>query len=161
KMTEEQMKSLLATSIDWARKAKGSLLVTTSRRTGEKLTTLAREILGLSGVEHHFWHPDDPHHRDNPYFAYLASADAVVVTLDSVRMVREAASAGKPVYLAAIGKGLKSTKFTDRFLVLMQKLGYAAPWQGKLSLRKPRQPLNDTARVAGFVQAVWNRRYRK
>ena len=36
---------------------------------------------------------------DNPYFAFLALADAIVVTEDSVNMVTEAAGTGKPVYV--------------------------------------------------------------
>ena len=88
-------------------------------------------------------HMDDPHHRDNPYFAYLAVAEAVVATADSVSMVSEAASAGKPVYLTAMGSDLKETKFNKRFFALMQKLGYAARWEGKLTLRKQRQPFQN------------------
>src|SRR3546814_5644221 len=36
---------------------------------------------------------------ENPYFAYLGLADAILVTADSVNMVCEAASTGKPVYV--------------------------------------------------------------
>ncbi|HEX2859512.1 MAG TPA: ELM1/GtrOC1 family putative glycosyltransferase [Alphaproteobacteria bacterium] len=161
-MTEKQVKHLLDSTLHWAANNGGSLLVSTSRRTGEELTRFARERLenqprDAKAVPFHFWSPDDPHHRDNPYFAYLAVAEAVVATADSVSMVSEGASAGKPVYLTAMGSDLKETKFNKRFFALMQKLGYAAKWEGKLTLRKQRQPLNDTASVAGFVQAVWNR----
>jgi mitochondrial fission protein ELM1 len=34
---------------------------------------------------------------ENPYFAFLATADAIVTTEDSVNMVTEATGTGKPV----------------------------------------------------------------
>jgi mitochondrial fission protein ELM1 len=163
-MQPSQVRGLVESGLRWAREHGGSLLVTTSRRTGPVLTALAKSILerqaqGPEPVAYYFWSPEDPHHRDNPYFAYLATCEAVVATADSVSMVSEGATAGKPVYLTAMGSDLKETKFNKRFFALMQKLGYAAKWEGRLSLRKMRHPLNDTSLVAGFVQGVWNRRH--
>jgi mitochondrial fission protein ELM1 len=159
RFTAADLTALMRSCLEWARVNHGSLLVTTSRRTGPELTALTRRLLEAAPeVPHYFWAPGEPARRDNPYFAFLATAEAVVVTGDSVSMISEAATAGKPVYVGGFSQGLKGTKFTNRFFTLMQKLGYAAPWKGKLTLRKMRHPLNDTAQVAAFVQAVWARK---
>ena len=74
----------------------GSLLVTTSRRTRPDAVAALRA--GLAGVPHclHAWTPD----RDaNPYLGFLGLADAVVVTGDSMSMLTEATTTGRPVYV--------------------------------------------------------------
>lgn len=122
-----------------ARAAGGSLLVTTSRRTGaENEHALAAR---LAGVPHAHWNGSG----ENPFFAYLGLADAVVVTCDSVNMVTEAAATGRPVYVAALeGKG--SAKFR-RFHQAMQDAGITRPFAGRLE-RWSYPPLCETARVA-------------
>jgi hypothetical protein len=56
------------------------------------------------GVPTHFyaWQPGA---ADNPYFGYLALADAFIVTADSVSMLAEACATGKPLYLFDLGTG--------------------------------------------------------
>jgi hypothetical protein len=78
-----------------ARAQGGSLLVTTSARTAPS----AVEVLsaGIEGpVEFYRWRRNDD---DNPYFGYLALADAIIVTADSISMLTEACATGKPVYM--------------------------------------------------------------
>jgi mitochondrial fission protein ELM1 len=78
-----------------ARDRGGSLLVSTSARTAP----VAVEALA-AGIEvpAHFyrWRREDD---DNPYFGYLALADAIIVTADSISMLTEACATGKPVYM--------------------------------------------------------------
>ena len=77
-----------------SRDSGGSLLVTPSRRTPPE--ALARACRRPSqDVPHFVWDGTG----ENPYFALLASADAIVVTEDPVNMVTEAAGTGKPVYV--------------------------------------------------------------
>jgi len=71
----------------------GSLAVTSSSRTPEPFYHALTERLGVDAYCYR-WRPDDP---DNPYYALLAQADALVVTGDSVAMLSEAAATGKPV----------------------------------------------------------------
>lgn len=77
----------------------GSILMTASRRTPPALVMAAREGLSesypLTGLS--VYHPGQT--GDNPYHAWLAQADRVVVTADSVSMISEAAYTGKPVYV--------------------------------------------------------------
>ncbi|MCZ6872880.1 MAG: mitochondrial fission ELM1 family protein, partial [bacterium] len=73
----------------------GSVFVTTSRRTGTANVEALRR--GLGDVSYmHQWQPGQ---QDNPYLAYLALADVLVVTGDSESMLAEAVSTGKPVYI--------------------------------------------------------------
>lgn len=79
----------------------GSLLVTTSARTPrEAIDELFRGVSVPSFL--YRWRPGDP---ENPYFAFLALADQIVVTGDSVSMMTEACVTGKPVFLFDTGEG--------------------------------------------------------
>ena len=73
----------------------GSVFAITSRRTGPEATEALRRGLGESRYLHQ-WQPGQ---QDNPYLAYLALADVLVVTGESESMLAEAATAGKPVYI--------------------------------------------------------------
>ncbi|MDB5364432.1 MAG: hypothetical protein JWM77_359 [Rhodospirillales bacterium] len=68
---------------------------TASRRTPE--ATL-RALQEAAGPDVWLWDGSG----DNPYFELLAAADALLVTADSISMVSEAASLGRPVYLARL-----------------------------------------------------------
>jgi mitochondrial fission protein ELM1 len=84
----------------------GSLLVTTSARTpGHAVEALEAELKGPAELFR--WAPDRT--ADNPYLGYLALADAFVVTAESMSMLTEACSTGKPVYMFDLdtGPGLK------------------------------------------------------
>jgi hypothetical protein len=74
----------------------GSLLITTSARTPS--ATSAALAAAITNQPHHFfqWSSDA---ADNPYFGYLALADAIIVTGDSISMLTEACATCKPVYI--------------------------------------------------------------
>lgn len=134
----------------------GGLLVSTSRRTSAPIREALQAELEKSGLQYYLWQPEDVTARDNPYLAYLALADGIVVTADSVSMVSEAASAGKPVYLWGDIKGVPR-KFRALYDALA-KQGRVRWWNGLLTLRAPAAGLMDTMMVAGFVRARWNKR---
>ena len=102
--------------------AGGSLLVSTSRRTGDAAGPL---LAGLDTPNHLFKWDDG---GENPYFGYLALADAVVVTGDSVSMCSEACAVPAPVYIFA------PAEFTQRkhgrLHQELYKRGYARPFDG-------------------------------
>jgi mitochondrial fission protein ELM1 len=150
----------LARDVLAAARAEGlSLLVSTSRRSGEAVTAALKRLLaGQKEVPVHFWEPGDVTQRDNPFFAYLATAQAVVVTGDSVSMISEAATSGKPVYVwAKDGEKSLASKFRA-FFKTMEKQGRARLWSGKLTMRAPASALMDNALVAGFIRARLMRR---
>lgn len=138
------------------KEGRGGLLVSTSRRTGASVTAALEKALGASNVPFHLWKPEDTTARDNPYLAYLALADGVIVTADSVSMVSEAASAGKPVYIWGDVKAVPK-KFRQFYANLI-KQGRAKWWDGAVNMRPPAAGLMDTLMVAGFVRARWVKR---
>ena len=85
---------------------------------------------------------------ENPYFAFLATADTIVTTEDSVNMVTEAAGTGKPVYVQRL-KG-SSTRL-GRFHELMRERGATRPFAGKIESWSY-APINDTELVAGAIR---------
>ena len=94
-------------------RAGGSVLVTPSRRTGAAGVAVLRErFAGLPGL---VWDGGG----DNPYFAFLALADALLVTADSVSMVSEAAATGKPVHILEMAGG--DAKFYQDFRRLLDR----------------------------------------
>jgi len=106
-----------------AREMDASLLITPSRRTSpQALRVLKDEI---AEVPHFLWDGQG----DNPYFGILGLADYLVVTCDSVNMVSEAASTGKPVYVVDLPGG--SEKF-GRFHRAMREDGITRTFAGKL-----------------------------
>jgi len=125
-----------------AREHGASLLVTPSRRTStESLEALARAI---KDVPHVVWDGSG----ENPYFAFLAFADAIVVTEDSVNMVTEAAGTGKPVYVQSLpGKSRRLSRFHQ----LMHERGATRPFEGKLEFWTY-PPINDTEVVASAIR---------
>lgn len=98
----------------------GSLLVTTSRRSGDAADKLISAISVPSAV--YRWGQGG----ENPYLGYLASADAVIVTGDSVSMCSEACAVPVPVYIYA-PEGLITPKHA-RFHELLFSGGYARPF---------------------------------
>lgn len=80
---------------NFKQKIGGSILVTTSRRTGEK----AQEIImnEIKDIPQYTFLWGDT--KKNPYSGFLACADNIVVTGDSVSMCCEATGTGKPIYL--------------------------------------------------------------
>lgn len=91
-----------------------SLMVTTSRRTPPEVAAALRAItasgrhLVYDGV------------GDNPYARFLAKADAILVTADSVSMTGEAVATGRPVYVFRPSGG--SDKFR-RFHDALERAG--------------------------------------
>ena len=125
-----------------AKASGGTLLVTPSRRTSP--AALAALSHAIKGVPHIVWDGTG----DNPYFAFLGLADAIVVTADSVNMVTEAAGTGKPVYVQALpGRSRR----LSRFHRLMQERGATRPFAGKLETWSY-APINDTEIVASAIR---------
>ncbi|MDE2229990.1 MAG: mitochondrial fission ELM1 family protein [Alphaproteobacteria bacterium] len=122
------------------------LAITTSRRSGPRVAPLLRQALPDAFI----WSGDG----ENPYFGLLALADAFVVTADSVNMVSEAASTGKPVYIAELEGG--SAKFA-RFHAAMREAGMTRPFTGTIT-RWTYIPPDDTVRAAAEVARCFQAR---
>ncbi len=121
----------------------GSLMVTTSRRTGDAASALIGAITAPAQV--HRWQSGG----DNPYLGYLAWADAVIVTGDSMSMCSEACAQPGPVYIYG-----PSALITDKHRRLHQELftaGYARPLDGHLEAWT-HPPLNAAEAIATAVR---------
>ena len=119
----------------------GSVLATVSRRTPEAARAIFTERLGrLPG-----WVWDGG--GANPYFAFIAAADAILVTEDSANMATEAAATGKPVHILSLEGG--TPKFA-RFHAELRSLGVSRPFTGDLT-PWTYPPLRDTDRAAAEV----------
>ncbi len=119
KFTDDMARELGVRASALANQAGGSLLVTTSRRTGEAEKALLDAIDAPANL---FKWGDE---GDNPYFAYLALADHVIVTGESVSMTCEACASPAPVYVYA-PKKLIAHKFKSLHEDLFQR-GLARP----------------------------------
>ena len=116
-------------------------MVTASRRSGaETVAVLRGALAGLSAV---FWDGTG----ENPYWGYLGLAEAILVTADSVTMVSEAASTGKPVYVIELDGG--SAKF-ERFHRGLVDAGVTRPFHGRLEFWDY-PSVNETAGIAAEI----------
>jgi hypothetical protein len=127
-----------------ARKTNASLLVTPSRRTGAENTAIIARC--LEGVPAHIWDG----RGDNPYFAFLGLAEAIVATGDSVNMVTEAAGTGKPVYVYPL-RGYSAR--LARFHAAMRQRGATRTFDGRLDSWSY-APVNDTEVVAAALRRL-------
>jgi hypothetical protein len=83
---------------DLAEKCHGKIFVVTSPRTGKEVCQALQSTFAPDHIVHQ-WRPNQP---DNPYLAYLAGADVIIVTGESESMLAEASSLGKPVYIISL-----------------------------------------------------------
>lgn len=119
------------------------LMVTASRRTGAENLKILQSWLKDTGA--YIWDGQG----DNPYDGFLALADYIVVTEDSVSMMSEAASTGKPVYRIDLQGG---SKRFDAFHQLLEDKKIVRSFEGRLETWSY-EPLNDAANVAAAISA--------
>jgi mitochondrial fission protein ELM1 len=124
-----------------------ALMVTASRRTGAANEALIRQSLGPND---YFWDGVGA----NPLFAMLAMADHILVTSDSISMVSEAATTGKPVQVIHLPGG--DAKFKS-FHRLMEEGGYTRPFMGTIEVWN-NSKLNDTEEAAILVNSLFSAR---
>lgn len=93
--TQQMASELGAAASKMATVAGGSLMVTTSRRSNESVGALINEIKAPAEI---FKWGDE---GENPYLGFLAMAEGVIVTGDSVSMCSEAAATPGPVWIYA------------------------------------------------------------
>jgi mitochondrial fission protein ELM1 len=143
----ENAKDLAQTVLELKQKDGGSLLITTSRRTGKAAEDLIMSILKDIPNYAYLWGNTDP----NPYLGFLSCADNLIVTGDSVSMCCEATGSGKPLRIFT-GKNWLTTKHL-RFVQSLIDKGYATNLKDSqaLSLSKP---LNIAKEVAEAITTL-------
>jgi mitochondrial fission protein ELM1 len=86
------------------------ILISASRRTPDHVHTALRNFFNTTQCE--VWSGDGR----NPYHAYLAHADYILVTEDSTSMLSDALTTGKPTYRLALNGGSEKFDFLYRSL---------------------------------------------
>ena len=127
------------------------LLITGSRRTGAaNIEALRKALAGCRAFI-------SDGSGDNPYFGMLAHADAFIVTCDSVNMVTEACSTGKPVHVVMLPSGLAQRRHRDKFARFHRSLeesGRTRPFKGQIE-SWTYQPLREMERVARLIREAY------
>jgi hypothetical protein len=113
---------------------KGSVFAFTGRRMGAAASGAL--VTGLGASSHlHWWRPGNQ--DDDLYLAYLAAADAIVVTGESETMLADAVATGKPVYIYSpperrrgLGERLEEAVLTRSQARPLNRRGTVRPQQG-------------------------------
>jgi uncharacterized protein len=128
------------------------LLITPSRRTGE--VNMAFLKTALAGLPAFIWDGAG----ENPYFGMLAHADAFIVTCDSVNMISEACSTGKPVHVLQLPpQGRRGAGERDKFALFHRGLevsGRIRFFDGQIG-KWSYEPLREMERVAHFIRNAY------
>ena len=143
-LTPHEMVPLAAQLANLVKKQGGSLIVTPSRRTGDANMAILKDA--LKDVPSYIWDGTGT----NPYYGMLAIADTIIVTCDSVNMVSEACTTGKPTYVIQLAGG--SDKFR-RFHQSLRDDGATRPFEGVIE-KWEYAPLNDVELVAERIQRM-------
>jgi mitochondrial fission protein ELM1 len=116
----------------------GAVLVSFTRRTPAPARgAMAAALAHLPGI---VWDGTG----ENPYFAFLAAADAILVTEDSTNLATDAAATGKPLFvLPMTGHSAKLARFHAE----LQRRGVSHLFAGELTA-PPYAPLLETDRAA-------------
>jgi hypothetical protein len=127
------------------------LMITTSRRTPERLTARLRASVGAQRV--FFWDGKG----QNPYPDFVAHADMFLITADSVSMTCEAAATGRPVFIFSPTGG--SAKF-NRFHSGLAGYGATRPLPppGEPLPSWSYEPLHSADNIAAEITKRWLRR---
>lgn len=97
---------LLRDTMALAKTRGGSLLISSSARTPpEAIAAFAAQT--DVPMQLYRFRPNDP---ENPYLGFLAMADEIIVTADSISMLSEAYATGKPVHMFDLGAGTLSMR---------------------------------------------------
>lgn len=127
----------------------GSILITDSWRTGEEPRKEIMKILKDIPAYTYLWGEK----KDNPYMGYLACADNILVTGDSVSMTCESCGTGVPVYVFC-GQNWLTLK-QQRFVQSLYDGGYAIAFEDS---RRPQfkggKKLNAAIEVASKIKSL-------
>lgn len=143
----------LVAAIDRLGKDGASFMVTPSRRTPQAV--LSAVIDALKPYAHILYSGDG----ENPYARFLAKADLIVVTADSVSMTGEALASGRPVYVFRPTGG--SDKFR-RYHDALEKAGATRPLNpdAPVDMDWAHTPIFAADQIAQAIEERWQNRAR-
>lgn len=128
-----------------------SFMITSSRRSHQRLISAADRA--TKDAPRILWTGGD----DNPYANFLAAADALIVTADSVNMCGEACATGRPVYVFTPSGG--SPKFS-RFHEALSAQGATRPLPDKFTELESwdYRPIDGAQSIASEIEKRYARR---
>ena len=131
-----------------------SFLITPSRRTPPAL--LAATLQATQDAPRFVWDETG----ENPYPLFLAHADMLIATADSVNMVSEACATGRPVYVFEPTGG--SPKFS-RFHDSLRQHGATRPLPAIIDRLDDwrYEPLDSATQIAREIERRWARRHER
>jgi mitochondrial fission protein ELM1 len=144
----QHAKRLATLSSELAKCLGGSLLITTSRRTGDQMPAQMAPHLTCQHYMYAWQEGGNP--PANPYYGFLGLADVVIATGDSVSMCSEACATGKPVFVYE-GDDFMSRKHKD-FVKQLFARNLARPLKGNDGLYTPSYLLDDAGSVATKIR---------
>ena len=89
-----------------AKELGGSIMISTSARTPGHASEAMLAEISVASHQHRY----QPDAGANPYLGYLAWADRIIVTCDSMSMLAEACETGKPVFIFDLLRGAGSRR---------------------------------------------------
>ncbi len=129
----------------------GSIFITDSRRTGDEARQKIMQILKDIPAYTYLWGEK----KENPFMGYLACADNIVVSGDSVSMTCEACGTGRPVWVYCGHDWLTSKQ--HRFVQSLYDGGYAVSAEAPNMLSfVPSAKLNVAESIAEKINQMFN-----
>lgn len=141
--TLSQAKTMAHELAELAKKHNATLAILPSRRTEDECFNALQNTLSK---DHYVWDRES----DNPYIGLLGLTDYFIATADSVSMISEAASTGKPIYLYPLKAKRPITRF-KRFYQILYRKNIARPFDGSLD-HWHYNPVNETQNAAHFIE---------
>lgn len=127
-------------------KTGGSILITSSRRTGAEAEKIIMKELQNIPAYTYLWGEK----KDNPFMGFLACGEKIIITGDSVSMCSEACGSGKSVLIFEGEDWL--TKKHQRFIKSLYDGAYAIALESPQALGfKPQQRLDSSAIIAAKI----------
>lgn len=139
--THQLTKDIMEQLVTQLKSLDASLMITASRRTSEENLKILQD--GLKDTDAYIWDGTG----ENPYFGMMAWADHIIVTSDSVSMLSDAGTTGKPVHMVALDG--QSSRF-DRLYAHLQDIGVMRRFDGTLEPWSY-EPLNDAQMIADNI----------
>lgn len=140
--TIDNARTLFAQLLPLLQSGEYGFMITVSRRTPPDIAQYLRDRLNTPHCV--FWDGEGV----NPYFGFLAHATYIIVTEDSVSMISDAATTGKPVYIIPLTGGKK--RF-NRFKQALLQDGVIRVFDGRTD-HWTYDAFNDSAMVADEIK---------
>lgn len=146
--SDEDMKELIKKASKLAESIDGSLLITTSRRTTQDISSMSKDLIK---VPYFLYDWNKELAKNNPYLAFLGISDYIIITGDSVSMCSDALRTGKPVYIFKRNSLL--LKKHIRFLEYLENNKYIKDIKHSINASKwSYEPLREAEKLAIFIK---------